>query len=86
MLTTVGYVIASLIFIVIVVLISNMLISRFGKEMDKAMGKNLLKDLNRAILNEGRKFLPIQADRALAVIILIVMIILYWLNLKYLIK
>ena len=86
MLTTVGYVIASLIFIVIVVLISNMLIGRFSREMDKAMGKNLLKELNRVILDEGRKFLPIENDRVLAVIIIIIMIILYWLNLKYLIK
>ena len=86
MITTVGYIIASLIFIVIVVLIANMLIGRFSKEMDKAMGKNLLKDLNRVILDEGRKFLPIENDTVLAVIILIVMIALYWLNLKYLIK
>lgn len=86
LLNVLGYLINSLLIILFLVVLAKFILTRQGKDLSTVLGGPIIKDFSELILNQARKFIPIQEESTLSITLLVIFVLLFWLVGSFIIK
>jgi len=86
LLNVLGYLINSLLIILFLVVLARFILTRQGKDLRTVLGGPIIRDFSDLILNQARKFIPIQEESTLSITLLVIFVLLFWLVGSFIIK
>ena len=86
LLNILGYLISCFLIILFVVVLAKFILVRQGKDLNTIFLGPIIKDFSEIIFNQARKFIPIEEESTLSIILLAIFVLLFWLVGSFIIK